>query len=87
VLLGQEGYPATGVWRVRDVEQTAKQWRFGGGPGDTNHTRIIDVAWPEGATPAQSEFLGTYPPSQEADMGKLSPDDFCQVPMLAPAAP
>ena len=30
VVLGQEGYPATGVWRVRDVEATAKQWRFGG---------------------------------------------------------
>ncbi len=84
VLLGQEGYPATGVWRVRDVEPTAKQWRFGGGPADTNHTRILDLAWPDGATPAQAELLGTYPPSQEANMDLLGPEDFAQVPMLRP---
>ncbi len=84
VLMGQEGYPATGVWRVRDVEPTAKQWRFGGGPEDTNHTRIIDVAWPADSTPSQAEMLGTYPSSQEMDMDALGPDDFAQVPMLRP---
>jgi len=82
MVLGQEGFPAPGVWRVRDVEPTAKQWRFGGGPKDTNHTRIIDLAWPKGKSPTQEEILSKYRPSQEKDMDKLSPDDFAQVPML-----
>ena len=30
VVLGQEGFPASGVMRVRDVQPTAEQWRFGG---------------------------------------------------------
>jgi len=59
-VLGQEGYPSTGVWRVRDVEAAAAQWRFGGAPGDTNHTRIIDLAWPADASPSQAEMLSTY---------------------------
>jgi len=84
VVLGQEGFPATGVWRVRDVEPQAAQYRFGGGPADTNHTRIIDLAWPAGATPTQEEMLSAYPPSQEADMDALGPDDFAQVQMLLP---
>jgi alpha-amylase/alpha-mannosidase (GH57 family) len=84
VLLGQEGYPSTGVWRVRDVEAMAAQWRFGGAPEDTNHTRILDVAWPAEATPTQAEMLGTYPPSQEGNMDVLGPDDLAQVPMLQP---
>jgi alpha-amylase/alpha-mannosidase (GH57 family) len=84
VLLGQEGYPATGVWRVRDVEATAKQWRFGGGPADTNHTRIVDLAWPAGAGLSQAEILGTYPPSQDTNLDALGPDDFCQIPMIRP---
>jgi alpha-amylase/alpha-mannosidase (GH57 family) len=84
VLLGQEGYPSTGVWRVRDVEATAKQWRFGGAPEDTNHTRILDVAWPAEQPLDQAEMLSTYPPSQETNMDALGPDDFAQLPMLAP---
>ncbi|MCL7452940.1 MAG: glycoside hydrolase, partial [Anaerolineae bacterium] len=83
-VLGQEGYPATGVWRVRDVEAAAQQWRFGGAPDDTNHTRILDLAWPAEATPDQAAFLGTYVPSQETDMDILGPGDFAQVPMVAP---
>ncbi len=80
-LLSQEGFPAPGVRRVREVLPQAEQWRVGGGPDDTNHTRIMDLAWPEDATPAQAEILGTYPPSQ-AGVGSLSPDDFAQVPLL-----
>jgi len=81
-VLSQEGFPAPGVWRVRDVEKQPKQWRMGGAPDDTNHTRIVDLAWPEGATPTQEEILSAYPPSIETDMDKLGPDDFCQVPVL-----
>lgn len=82
VVLSQEGFPAPGVWRVREVEKQAKQWRMGGAPDDTNHTRIVDLAWSEEATPTQEEILGTYPPSKETDMDKLGPDDFCQLPVL-----
>jgi carbohydrate-binding DOMON domain-containing protein len=81
-VLGQEGYPATGVWRVRDVEATAKQWRFGGAPDDTNHTRILDLAWPAEAAPDQAAILSSYVPSHETNMDALGPDDFAQVPML-----
>jgi alpha-amylase/alpha-mannosidase (GH57 family) len=81
VVLGQEGYPPAGVWRVRDVASQAAQWRFGGAPGDTNHTRIIDVAW--SGTPTQEEFLSTYPASRETNMDKLQPDDFAIVPLAA----
>ena len=81
VVLGQEGFPPAGVWRVRDVEAQSAQWRFGGAPQDTNHTRIIDVAW--SGTPAQEEFLRTYPASQEKNLDNLSPDDFAVLPLLA----
>jgi hypothetical protein len=85
LVLGQEGFPARGVWRVRDVEEEAAQYRFGGGPADTtNHTRIIDLAWPVDATPTQEQMLGDYSPSQEPDMDRLGPDDFAQLRMLQP---
>ena len=82
VLLGQEGYPAPGVMRVRDVEAQAAQWRFGGAPADTNHTRIIDVWLPADASPTQEQALSAYPASQEKDMDKLTADDLAQLPML-----
>jgi len=81
-VLGQEGFPASGVWRVRDVAEEAAQWRFGGAPASTNHTRIIDLAWPADAPPSQEQMLSEYPPSQEPDMDELGPEDFAQVTML-----
>ncbi|MGQ9841572.1 MAG: glucodextranase DOMON-like domain-containing protein [Anaerolineae bacterium] len=80
VVAGQEGYPASGVWRIRDVNPKAEQWRFGGAPADTNHTRIIDVALPAGAD--QFQLLSAYRPSQEKNMDALGPDDFAQLPMI-----
>ncbi|MGB9594084.1 MAG: glucodextranase DOMON-like domain-containing protein, partial [Anaerolineae bacterium] len=82
VVCGQEGYPSTGVWRIRDVNPKAEQWRFGGGPQDTNHTRIMDVVWPADAKPTQEEMLSAYTPSTETNMDKLGPDDFAQLKML-----
>ncbi len=78
-VLSQEGFPSTGVWRVRDVLPQAQQWRCGGGPDDTNHTRIIDLAW--AGTPTQEEILSRYPASK-ADIATLGPDDFPQIPLL-----
>lgn len=82
VVMGQEGYPASGVWRIRDVEASPQQWRFGGAPGDTNHTRIIDLAYPQDWTPTQEDALSTYPASQETDLDALAPDDLAQLSMV-----
>jgi len=81
VVLGQEGYPSTGVWRVRDVQQTAAQWKFGGAPDDTNHTRIIDLAWPVEGEGTQEDFLSTYT-SSKAAIDTLSEKDMPQIPIL-----
>ncbi len=75
---GQEGYPAAGVWRLRDVQPAAEQWRIGGGPADTNHTRLLDVAYPEEGV--QEALLSAYPASR-ANVGTLGPDDFGQIPV------
>jgi carbohydrate-binding DOMON domain-containing protein len=80
-VLGQEGYPSTGVWRVRDINQSSEQWRFGGAPNDTNHTRIIDLAWPEGEIPTQEDMLSDYS-SSSADPGTLTADDHAQIKLL-----
>ncbi|NLC12640.1 MAG: hypothetical protein GX768_01135, partial [Chloroflexi bacterium] len=80
-LLGQEGYPADGVWRVRDISQNAEAYRFGGSPADNNHTRIIDLLIPDGAAIDQQTALGTYPSSASPVDGK-GPDDFAIVPMI-----
>jgi len=81
VVLEQEGYPAEGVWRVRDVEETSAQYRFGGGPLDINHTRIIDLILLESAETDQAALLSDYPSSIEP-IDTLKPDDFVQIPML-----
>jgi hypothetical protein len=82
VVLGQEGYPAEGVWRVRDVEPNPAQWRFGGAPeGSKNHTRIIDLVLPAEARFDQATSLSDFPISQSSP-DTLSPDDFAQIPML-----
>ena len=81
VVLGQEGYPSTGVWRVRDVTASSEQWYFGGAPADTNHTRIIDLAWPEGIKSTQEDMLSTYIASNAA-AAQLTVDDFPQILML-----
>ncbi len=56
-VLSQDGYPAPGVRRVRDIQLEAAQWRGGGAPEGLNHTRIYDFIWPEDADPSQAESL------------------------------
>jgi len=82
-VLGQEGFPSAGVWRVRDVEPNAAQWRFGGAPEGRNHTRIIDLIWPADFPSSQEVMLSTYPRS-DSDPGTLSPDEFAQIELLQP---
>ena len=83
MVLGQEGYPSEGVWRVRDIAEEPAQYAFGGSPGDVNHTRIIDLILPEDAENSQAQLLLSYPSSQEA-IDILGPEDFAQIPMLTP---
>jgi len=83
VVLGQEGYPSEGVWRVRDVEPNAAQWRFGGAPASRNHTRIIDLILPADAEVDQATLLSDFPLSQDP-IDTLKPEDFAQIPMLTP---
>ncbi len=84
VVLGQEGYPSAGVWRVRDVEPNPAQWRFGGAPeGSRNHTRIIDLILPEDSEYDQAVLLSDFEISQEPE-SNLGPDEFTQIPMLKP---
>ncbi len=80
-VMSQEGFPAAGVWRVRDIEAQASQWRFGGAPSAKNHTRIIDLAWAEGAAPSQAEILGTFALSS-ADLQTLTANDFAQIKLI-----
>jgi len=82
-VLGQEGYPTEGVWRVRDVSLLAAQYLFGGAQSDSNHTRIIDLILPDGQTPTQAEWLSNYP-SITGSIDDMTPDDFAQIPVLIP---
>ncbi|RMG94832.1 MAG: glycoside hydrolase [Chloroflexi bacterium] len=80
VLLSQEGFPSSGVMRVRDVLPVAEQWRIGGGPANaTNHTRVMDMVWPEAGQ--QEAWLSDYTPVNKPQT-ELTADDFARVPML-----
>ena len=57
-VLGQEGYPAQGNLRVREVMAQAAEWRFGGGDDGMYDPNVIDMLVPAGR--AQEEILGAY---------------------------
>lgn len=82
VVLSQEGFPSSGVMRVRDVLPVAEQWRIGGGPpGTTNHTRVMDLVWP---IPGDQEaWLSAFKPTN-LPQGELTYADFASVPLLSP---
>lgn len=79
MVLSQEGYPSSGVQQVRDVIQKGKQRRFSGGPADTNHTRVIDLVWPQAGV--QETWVSTYTPSQTTQT-VLTVTNFARVEML-----
>jgi hypothetical protein len=64
---------------VRDVEQSAQQFRLGGAPDDANHTRIIDVA--TATEGEQEQLLSEYPAAPSVD--GLSANDFGLIPLIA----
>ena len=78
-VMSQEGYPSSGVRRVRDVTQSGEQWRIGGGNNAVNGTRILDLVWPEEG--AQEQML-TADPITSGSPDELSPDDLPQVDLL-----
>ncbi|MFW5717584.1 MAG: glucodextranase DOMON-like domain-containing protein [Spirochaetota bacterium] len=75
-VLGQEGFPSAGVRRVRNVEESAGQWVLGGAPDDVNHTRIVDMVVPAGASVTQQELLSDYPPVASGSAARLAPDEL-----------
>ena len=76
-VMSQDGFPSAGVWRVRDGQDIAAQWRFGGVPASaTNYPRIFDLA----DSGDQAQQL-TFTPST-VDVGTLTPDDFAQISLL-----
>jgi alpha-amylase/alpha-mannosidase (GH57 family) len=77
-VMSQEGFPSSGVRRIRDVEVAAQQWRIGGGATDANHTRILDIAWVGPET--QESWLSAYKPSSTIE--GLGPDDFATLPLV-----
>ncbi|MEN8233376.1 MAG: glucodextranase DOMON-like domain-containing protein [Actinomycetota bacterium] len=82
-VLGQEGFPSSGVRRVRDVEANAEQWRFGGSDGSINGTRIIDLLAIERG--GQEAMLLEYDPVSTGSVDDLSDDDFAQIaPLVNP---
>ncbi len=83
ILMGQEGYPSSGVWRIRDVEVNAAQWRFGGAGNSTNHTRVIDMIWPDGEELTQVDMLSNFT-SSNAPADQLGPDDYAIIELLIP---
>lgn len=81
MVMSQDGYPAPGVWRVRDVKATAEQWRIGGGSDSaTNQTRILDLVW-AGTDVTQESMLSGFTPST-ALVDTLGADDFAQIQLL-----
>ncbi len=56
-VLSQDGFPSTGVRRVRDVEPQASQWAIGGGDSASGDTRVLDALFPQGG-------------AQEADLAR-----------------
>ena len=80
VLMSQEGFPSSGVRRIRDILPEAEQWRGGGAPDDVNHTRIFDVLHPDAGV--QEDLLNDYEPA--SSLAGLSADDFPEVPLIVP---
>ncbi|MDH5371567.1 MAG: glycoside hydrolase [Acidimicrobiia bacterium] len=81
-VMSQEGFPSSGVRRIRDVLGDAEQWRLGGGPADINHTRIIDVVFPIAGE--QESSLSAYSGVSEGTIDDLGPDDFGKIPLFVP---
>ncbi len=75
--MSQEGFPSSGVRRVRDVETAAQQWRIGGGDGSINATRIMDLLALEPG--AQESMLSDFVSVSTGSVDDLTDDGFAQI--------
>jgi len=82
-VLSQDGFPSTGIWCVRDVLKFPEQWRLGGAPDSSNHTRIVDLVWPFDLKPSQEEMLSTFLPVNKPQ-NDLTIDNFARIRILIP---
>ena len=83
MVMSQDGYPSLGVWRIRDVNQSAEQWRLGGAPASSsNHTRVVDMVWSADAEGSQEEMLGTFTPL-DIGQSELSMQDYALIRMFS----
>jgi hypothetical protein len=76
-VMSQEGFPSSGVRRIRDVETNVGQWRIGGGDGSINGSRIMDLLVPDAGL--QESMLTDYVPISTGSFDDLSDDDFAQI--------
>ena len=76
-LMSQEGFPPSGVRRIRDVEPNAEQWPIGGGDGSINATRIMDLLVSEAGV--QESMLTGYTSISSGTVDQLSDDKLAQV--------
>ena len=76
-VMSQEGYPSSGVRRIRDVESAPAQYRIGGGDGSINGTRILDLLAPEPGF--QEAMLSGYDAVSTGSVDDLGDDDFAQI--------
>lgn len=63
LIMGQEGFPSEGNWRVRDVTEKGAQWRFGGGSNQPGEPNVIDMLVPPGKS--QAKLLKAYDIAQK----------------------
>lgn len=82
VVMSQDGYPSLGVWRIRDVNQSAEQWRLGGAAAGNNHTRVVDMVWSADYDGTQADFLSNFTPNDKGQ-SDLTIDDFALIPMFS----
>ncbi len=76
-VMSQEGFPSSGVRRIRDVETNVGQWRIGGGDGSINGSRNMDLLVPDAGL--QESMLTDYVPISTGSVDDLSDDDFAQI--------
>jgi carbohydrate-binding DOMON domain-containing protein len=88
MVMSQDGYPSLGVWRIRDVNQNAEQWRLGGAPASSsNHPRVVDMVWSADTAGSQEEMLSSFTPVDKGQP-ELGMQDYALIRMFSlPAGP
>ncbi len=75
-LMSQEGFPSSGVRRIRHIGPNAEQWPIGGGDGSIDATRIMDLLVSEAGV--QESMLTGYTSISSGAVDDLSADIFAR---------